>query len=86
MGFIVSLIAIAVGAILRWAVTAQADGVNITTIGLIVLVIGIAGLVFSIVDYLGWWTWRTRRTTPVVHEVPAPVVRERQIDRTNEPL
>lgn len=86
MGFIVSLIAIAVGAILRWAVTSEAEGFDIGTVGLIVLVIGLVGLVFSIVDYLGWWTWRSRRDTTVVRERPATVRRERPVEYTNEPL
>jgi hypothetical protein len=34
MGFILSLLLIAVGAILRWGVTAAADGVNLGVAGL----------------------------------------------------
>ncbi len=83
MGFIVSLLAIAIGAILNWAVTAKASGVDINTVGLIILVIGIAGLVFSLVDYLGWWSWRSRRTTPVVRDQPTAVVRER-VERVDD--
>lgn len=44
-----SLFLIALGAILYWAVTAEAEGVDINTIGLILLVVGIVGLVLTVV-------------------------------------
>lgn len=44
-----SLLLIALGAILTWAVTAEADGFNINTIGLILLVVGGLGLLISLV-------------------------------------
>ena len=40
MGIGVSLILIAVGAILTWAVTAEASGVDLTTVGVILMVVG----------------------------------------------
>ena len=43
-----SLLLIAAGAILAWAVDYQVSGVEIQTIGLILLVVGIVGLVFSL--------------------------------------
>jgi uncharacterized protein DUF6458 len=43
-----SLFLIAVGAILRYAVTATVAGVNIHTAGLILMVIGVAGLVIGL--------------------------------------
>ena len=39
-----SLVLIALGAILAWAVTNEAEGFNINTIGIILLVVGIVGL------------------------------------------
>ena len=42
-----SLFLIAVGAILRYAVTATVSGVSLTTVGLILMIIGVAGLVIS---------------------------------------
>ena len=44
-GFSLSLLLIAAGAILAWAVTAEAEGVNLNTVGLILFVVGIVGLV-----------------------------------------
>jgi Co/Zn/Cd efflux system component len=43
-----SLFLIAVGAILRYAVTASISGVDIQTVGLILMIVGILGLVVSI--------------------------------------
>jgi uncharacterized membrane protein YuzA (DUF378 family) len=51
-----------VGAILRYAVTATVSGVSITTIGLILMIVGIAGLVLSLL-YL--FAWAPRRRGPV---------------------
>jgi len=49
-----SIILIAVGAILRYAVTTSVSGVSIQTIGLILMIAGIAGLVLSLLYMLAW--------------------------------
>jgi hypothetical protein len=55
MGLFVSLILIAVGAILAWAVHPASSGaVDVNTVGYILLVIGIVGL---ILDLLLWESW-----------------------------
>jgi uncharacterized membrane protein YuzA (DUF378 family) len=43
-----SIFLIAVGAILRYAVTAHVSGVSLTTVGLIFIIVGIAGLILSL--------------------------------------
>ena len=43
-----SLLLIAVGAVLRWAVTASATGVNIHTVGVILMIVGAVGFVVSL--------------------------------------
>ena len=43
-----SLFAIAVGAILKFAVTAQVAGINISTVGVILMVAGAIGLLVSL--------------------------------------
>ena len=53
-----SVFLIAVGAILRYAVTATVSGISIQTIGLILMLAGILGLVLSLF-YL--FAWRPRR-------------------------
>jgi hypothetical protein len=52
-----SVFLVAIGAILRYAVTATVSGVSIQTIGLILMLAGIFGLVLSL--YL--LAWRPRR-------------------------
>jgi hypothetical protein len=52
MGIGTSIVLIAVGAILKWAVTATVSGVSIHTIGTILLIVGILGLVISLL-FLG---------------------------------
>ena len=54
MGISVSIILIAVGAILTWAVTATAEGIDINTVGVILLVVGLLGLVLSLLFWSSW--------------------------------
>jgi hypothetical protein len=54
MGVGTSLILIAVGAILRFAVSVTTTGFNIHTIGLILLIIGIVGLIISLFFWRSW--------------------------------
>jgi Domain of unknown function (DUF6458) len=49
MGVVVSLILIAVGAILAFAVTKEASGVDLDMVGVILMIVGGAGLVLSLV-------------------------------------
>ena len=43
-----SLLLIAVGAILKWAISVNGDGFNINSIGVILMIVGAAGLVISL--------------------------------------
>lgn len=54
MGTAVSLLMIAAGAIMVWAVSATVSGISIHTIGIILIVIGAVGLVLSIVFWQSW--------------------------------
>ncbi len=49
-----SIFLIAVGAILRYAVTATTSGISLPTVGLILMIVGIAGLVLSVIYMLAW--------------------------------
>ena len=62
MGVAISLILIAAGAILTWAVTAEAEGVDVNTVGVILLVVGILGLVLSLIFWSSWGGFRRRAT------------------------
>jgi fluoride ion exporter CrcB/FEX len=54
-----SLVLAAIGAVLRWAVTAHVNGFNIQTAGLVVFIIGLVGVVLSLF-YMLWWAERDR--------------------------
>lgn len=73
MGVGVSLILIAIGAILTWAVTATVAGVSIHTIGVILLIVGIIGLCLSLIFFAPWGEgrWGSRRRT-VIDEDDGP--------------
>jgi Domain of unknown function (DUF6458) len=70
MGISASLVLIAVGAILKWAVTATVSGVNVQTVGVILLVVGIVGLVLSLVFWSTWGGFGSSRRTTVVRDEP----------------
>ena len=66
-----SIFLIAVGAILRYAVTANVEGINLDTAGLILMIVGAIGLLFSLL----WMTiWADRRRGGVVADVPSPPI------------
>jgi beta-lactamase regulating signal transducer with metallopeptidase domain len=60
MGLGTSLFLIAVGAILKFAITTTAHGVNINTIGVILMIVGAVGLVISLF-YMTMWADRRRQ-------------------------
>ena len=67
MTFGTSLVLIAVGAILRYAVTATVSGINLQVVGLVLMIVGIVGLVFSLL-WVGVWS-RRREVPPVEGQV-----------------
>jgi hypothetical protein len=54
MGISVSLLLVAAGAILTWAVETEVSGIDINTVGVILMVVGIIGLVLSLVFWSSW--------------------------------
>lgn len=71
MGIGVSLILIAVGAILTWAVNATVSGLDINTIGIILMIVGAIGLVLSMMFWSSWGgVAGARRRTTVVEDAP----------------
>jgi hypothetical protein len=54
MGIGVSLILIAVGAVLTWAVSASVSGVDINAIGVILMIVGAVGLLLSLMFWGSW--------------------------------
>jgi hypothetical protein len=65
-----SIFLIAVGAILRYAVTATVSGISLHTVGLILIIVGIAGLVLSLL-YMFAWSPRHRVIERGPYEPPA---------------
>ena len=50
----VSLLLVAVGAILIWGVTGEASGIDVDAIGVILIVVGIIGFILSLVFWDRW--------------------------------
>ncbi|MGH9059168.1 MAG: hypothetical protein ACRDZY_06590 [Acidimicrobiales bacterium] len=79
MGAGTSIVLIAIGAILRFAVKVHNSSFNIQTIGLILLIVGIVGLILSLFFWRSWggfgeYGGRSRR---VVRGRDGTVVEER---------
>ena len=72
MGIGVSLFLIAVGAILAWAVNVTSSGVDINTVGMILMVVGGIGLLLSLLFWSSFSPYgrRDQQTT---------VVRDREV-------
>jgi hypothetical protein len=71
MGIGVSLILIAIGAILAFAVDAEVSGMDVQTIGWILLIVGIVGALLSLIFWSSWGGFHGRRET-VVYDDRAP--------------
>ena len=54
-----SLMFIAVGAVLAFAISAQVAGVNIQTVGIILIIVGGIGLVIAMATLAGYSPWAT---------------------------
>lgn len=68
-----SLLLIAVGAVLRFAVTVSTSGFNLHTVGVILMIVGGVGLVLSLL----WMTlWSDRRSRPAGYGRATYVERE----------
>src|SRR5205085_12488564 len=73
MGIGVSLFLIAVGAVLAFAVNATVNGLDVVTVGWILMIVGGVGVLLSLIF---WSTWggfggTRRETTYVEHDRPA---------------
>ena len=72
MGLGVSIFLIAVGAILTWAVNATVSGLELQTIGVILMVVGALGLVLSMIFWSSWGGVGGTRRRTVVEDAPPP--------------
>jgi hypothetical protein len=75
-----ALFLVAVGAILRFAVAASAThGINIHTIGDILMIVGAVGLALSL-TFMAPWARRRRTSRRVTYEQPSGTVSEQQVE------
>ena len=72
MGVGVSLILIAAGAILTWAVEKTVNGVDIHAVGVILMVVGAVGLVISLMFWSTWGGPPGRRRVTTYEDAPPP--------------
>ena len=72
MGIGVSLILIAIGAILAFAVEAEVSGLDVQTIGWILLAVGILGALISMIYWSSWGGWGGARRRDVVYDDRPP--------------
>ena len=76
MGIGTSIFLIATGAILNYAVEVRTEGVNLHTVGAILMIVGAVGVVLS---FIFWSSWGGFHRDTVVREGP-PVGRRRYIE------
>ena len=69
MGIGTSLLLIAVGAILRFAITVTISGFNLQTVGVILMIVGAIGLVISLM-WMFVWSERGRPAGPGDYDAP----------------
>lgn len=86
MGFVVSLIVVAVGAILVWAVENDPEGVDLDVVGWVLMAAGVVGLIFTT---LIWGPRRrgtavTRETTTDVDDPMVPTTTTTTRPRSTE--
>ena len=62
MGIGVSIFLVALGAILTFAVEATVEGLDIATVGVILMIVGAIGLLFSLLFWSSWSGTREERT------------------------
>ena len=75
MGIGVSLLLIAIGAILTWAVSADVSGVDLNTVGIILMVVGAAGALISLVFWSSWGGFGSTTRETVIRDTDRVVER-----------
>lgn len=54
MGISLSILLLAIGAVLTWAVSAEVSGMDINAVGVILMIVGAIGLLVSLVFWSSW--------------------------------
>jgi predicted membrane channel-forming protein YqfA (hemolysin III family) len=73
-----SIFLLVIGAILTFAVNVTTEGFNINTVGIILMVAGVIGLLLSLLFWSSFSPYRRRSASPYPEE---RVVEERRIER-----
>jgi hypothetical protein len=68
MGIGMSLILVAAGAILIWAVDVTVSGVDLTAVGWILFIVGLVGALLSMIFWSSWGGFGGARRETVVEE------------------
>ena len=81
MGIAASMLMIAAGAIMRFAVTAQGNGFNVHTTGMVLMVVGAISAVLSIVFWASWGGFGRRPTAVHASQTggSSTIVRETEV-------
>ena len=74
-----SIFLLVIGAILTFAVNVSTEGFNINTVGIILMVAGVVGLLLSLLFWSSFSPYRRRRSVDTYPE--ERVVEERRIER-----
>lgn len=75
MGVVVSLILIAVGAILVWGVNKESTDFNVDAVGVILMIVGFVAFLLSMMMWRSWWgpgAFMSRRTYVEGGAAPPP--------------
>jgi hypothetical protein len=85
MGIGVGIFLMVLGAILAFAVETDIPGINVNTLGVILLLIGLVALLYSLLFWSTVTPWgrrrvATRRRMVGLEQPPADVVEERRLD------
>jgi predicted membrane channel-forming protein YqfA (hemolysin III family) len=76
-----SIFLLVVGAILTFAVDVTTEGFNINTVGIILMIAGVVGLLLSLLFWSSFSPYRRRPTTTTTTLPEERVVEERRIER-----
>jgi hypothetical protein len=69
----ISIALIAVGAILTFALERETEGINLDTVGIILMIIGILGLAASALFWSSWGPYNRDRRRTVAREHQGPL-------------
>jgi membrane protein implicated in regulation of membrane protease activity len=84
MGIGVGIFLMVLGAILAFAVETDVPGINVNSLGIILLLVGLVAVLYSLLFWSNLTPWGRRRVTArrrlVGEEQPVEVVEERPLD------